>query len=944
MNSALFRPFAGTRTINLRGRRPGLRAPKNSLPRLFVGADGVVGAPLLAPCDGGLFAGAAGSNLGASGYRIPAMIRAANGDILLFVEGRSDNTLDYKANLIAVTRSRDNGKTFDSPAKVVAETAAITTYFIGNPAVGLWTPTGRLHLVYHRHKQSTPAAADLSLWHTTSDDHGATWAAPVDVTAALRVGGGGTTPTGHPFPATDWFDCFPGPCTAAYHPGTGRLVFAGYYRLTDGGVPYPYNYYTADNGTTWVIKGPTQGAANQNAIEGAIALCPDGSTLLVNCRMKSGTQRSQYSSTDGGTTWGNIAAVSGPGNQTNQGCQGAMITVGSKMLLSVSDSTTDHRTLPSVYQSDDGGATWGNARRLGFRHAAYSALVQLGATDYLAVFEGFPTGTLDSAVSSSQALYPHYFNASFLSAPQVPEFDWAFDDLAATSPVVAGESTLANGGTNLRDRGQNTRINYSERVQARDASNQPAVGTTGVGSRLAMTLDSDSDYISLAPPGCYAMQPGSGQAFTLQIVLSCTGTSATIARSASSGARWMLDLNANGRPVATLSDGTNTVTTADTGATINDGAFHCIVLRRTGTRVQVLVDGVQTQDLADTTGSLRQDTEVRVGCDHSGTTQLAGVIDRIHWTLGSVADSQLITAADKGSPDPGISIAAGSPLTFTNLKLWLPTSYPRLWHAGWYLEGPRTVGNRTAIGAQSVRDAANGKLWQIATNSVLQAARPSGHLVYDSNLGWMRNIQSDPAPTGLLGVPLARAANTDLDFIQLGGTGGAFTVGCGVVVTGSTSTTQALFDNINGTGANNGFGLILTDANPAPVQFMIARGGASVYNQTSAATIAYNQPFMILITSAGNGAGVDFYMRRIDTNTTPGSATTLGTSPTSGAGASTLGLGVGGRVGAWTGPGTGGADKVLLGRIAEPFVTNSNLSAAEIQTYFDWLKNGPTRR
>src|SRR5437899_3282859 len=53
-------------------------------------------------------------------FRIPVIVRAKNGDLLAFAEGRKNSTADHGDIDIVLKRSHDNGKTW-SPMQVVQD-------------------------------------------------------------------------------------------------------------------------------------------------------------------------------------------------------------------------------------------------------------------------------------------------------------------------------------------------------------------------------------------------------------------------------------------------------------------------------------------------------------------------------------------------------------------------------------------------------------------------------------------------------------------------------------------------------------------------------------------------------------------------------------------------------------------------------------------------------
>ena len=103
-------------------------------------------------------------------YRIPSLVTATNGDLLLFAEGRKFSSTDHDWNDIVMKRSTDGGKTWGAMQVVYSESSPTKHVTIGNPApVVLHSEPGTVLLVMCRENKAV-----LQLM---SADHGATWSA-----------------------------------------------------------------------------------------------------------------------------------------------------------------------------------------------------------------------------------------------------------------------------------------------------------------------------------------------------------------------------------------------------------------------------------------------------------------------------------------------------------------------------------------------------------------------------------------------------------------------------------------------------------------------------------------------------------------------------------------------------------------------------------------------
>jgi hypothetical protein len=123
---------------------------------------------------------------GYSHFRIPSIVRATDGTLLAFAEGRVDSGRDHGNINIVLKRSSDDGATW-GPLQLVAENEVHT---IGNPTPVVDLRTGKvLILACQSHAEDRHGAIVAheshdrrTTWIITSDDHGATWAPKREIT------------------------------------------------------------------------------------------------------------------------------------------------------------------------------------------------------------------------------------------------------------------------------------------------------------------------------------------------------------------------------------------------------------------------------------------------------------------------------------------------------------------------------------------------------------------------------------------------------------------------------------------------------------------------------------------------------------------------------------------------------------------------------------------
>ena len=301
-------------------------------------------------------------------YRIPSVIRAANGTLLAFCEGRKSGGGDSGNIDLLLKRSTDGGRTW-SAQEVLWDDADNTC---GNPCPVLDESTGTLWLLlthnlgtdHEREIKVRKAKGTRTVWIASSKDHGATWTKPVEITSSTKD------------PSWTWY---------ATGPGVGIQIKAGAHRgrLV---IPCDHNYddeagkatsgshaiYSDDHGKTWKLGAPIKPIVN----ECQVAELYDGrGTLLMNMRSSTGrNRRAVATSTDGGVTW---TAPKDDDALIEPVCQGSLIRHDAMKLLLFSNPAAKTRTNLTVKASADDGKTWRAIVELHAGPSAYSNLVAL---------------------------------------------------------------------------------------------------------------------------------------------------------------------------------------------------------------------------------------------------------------------------------------------------------------------------------------------------------------------------------------------------------------------------------------------------------------------------------------------------------------------------------------------------------------------------------------
>ena len=253
-------------------------------------------------------------------FRIPGMIVARDGSILLFAEGRrgdgSDPRRDERAPIdLVMRRSGDLGATweplvvvesgfrpdgslldFADPTPVLDATTGVVFLFYGQ-----WPDIAPVTVAHGQDPNSSEG--NHVVWVRSSSDHGKTWSRRKQVTYPDEPG---ETEDG-----LYWRQAEPGPGSGIQlrwqgpdGASNGRLVIPAKRsgsKTPDGPVAVtPFVYYSDDHGASWLVGNVTPGP---DANEDEVVELNDG-TVLLDARQNSGDFRRRHLSGDGGATWG----------------------------------------------------------------------------------------------------------------------------------------------------------------------------------------------------------------------------------------------------------------------------------------------------------------------------------------------------------------------------------------------------------------------------------------------------------------------------------------------------------------------------------------------------------------------------------------------------------------------------------------------------------------
>ena len=281
-------------------------------------------------------------------FRIPSLLELPGGALLAFAEGRQ--SLQDDGNIDLVMRRSDDGGATWSQLAVVVDLGDDTA---GNPAPFVDPTDGRIWLPFC----SNPGAAmnERQVWLTESDDGGASWAAPREITAAAKE------------PAWSWFATGPGRSIVTR---AGRFVVPTNHVEADGR-SFAGLLYSDDRGATWQRGGNTLVGSD----ESQVAELSDG-RLLMSSRMGGEVFARAFSySSDGGQTWSRSELRS---DLPDPHCQGSLLMTPDGLLLA-NPATTQPlpRNQLTLRRSLDDGANFVQSKRIDAGPSAYSALASL---------------------------------------------------------------------------------------------------------------------------------------------------------------------------------------------------------------------------------------------------------------------------------------------------------------------------------------------------------------------------------------------------------------------------------------------------------------------------------------------------------------------------------------------------------------------------------------
>jgi sialidase-1 len=300
-------------------------------------------------------------------FRIPSIVVTPKGTLIAFAEGRRDAAADSGHIDLVARRSTDGGASW-SPLQIVGDNGPDAWV---NPCAVVDRRTGTLWLLStqnrggDKEKEITAGltGTGITVWALESDDEGATWSKPIEITASVKR------------PEWTWYATGPG---IGIQTRTGRLVIPANHADASG-IHRSHLFYSDDGGRSWAIGAiATPGSNESQVVELA-----DG-RLMHNMRNHPPKPAPNFRivgiSADGGLTYADAPAedreLVEPPAQASIIRYTAPVTDGRSRLL-FSNPASTRRERMTVRLSDDEGQTWSAARVVHDGPAAYSSLVTL---------------------------------------------------------------------------------------------------------------------------------------------------------------------------------------------------------------------------------------------------------------------------------------------------------------------------------------------------------------------------------------------------------------------------------------------------------------------------------------------------------------------------------------------------------------------------------------
>jgi len=299
-------------------------------------------------------------------YRIPAIVTATNGDLIVAIDERVPNCQDLRGSRdinIVIRSSQDNGKSWSEIQNIVDYPEGKSA---SDPSMIVDKESEEIFLFYNY--MDLDKEPDIYYLHVVvSQDHGQSWSEPEDITSQITLPG--------------WRKDFKFITSGrGIQTRSGKLLHC-MVNLDHG----MHLFGSDDHGLTWhLIDTPIKPANESKVVE------LDDGTWMVNSRINKKGKRFVHRSSDQGKTW-----ESKPEPELiDPGCNGSIIRYTSvrdgddkSRLLFCNAKMKKGRQNLTVRISYDEGLTWSEGKTIYPGSAAYSSLTVLANGDIGLLFE-----------------------------------------------------------------------------------------------------------------------------------------------------------------------------------------------------------------------------------------------------------------------------------------------------------------------------------------------------------------------------------------------------------------------------------------------------------------------------------------------------------------------------------------------------------------------------
>ncbi|MEO3803059.1 sialidase family protein [Nonomuraea sp. B1E8] len=562
-------------------------------------------------------------------FRIPAVVRAADGTLLAFAEGRVKDCGDDEDIDLVLRRSADGGRTW-GPLQVVSEGNGTTH---GNPVPIVDERTGRVVLVStHNGAEPCPNGCDRDPWVQVSDDHGATWSAAREMTEGKRP------------EWNHWYATGPMHGIQLKHgPHAGRLVVGASYESWDRVGAHAYGthlLYSDDSGVTWNIGAETSSDDGTMIAQEVTVVELDDGRIYASARERGTDEgsRAYATSSDSGETW-DAPFRTMPALATTD-VQASLLRFGEKRILFSSPMHPGAREAMGIRSSSDEGRrfeTWNEGKVFHWGPSAYSDMVRLDGAEAALMYEA-------GDVSPYEQIRFARFNEAYLETPN------------GTPPGIPGPPAP---GPTTPDRSPHGNTAYVRGgAQTTDGRFGGGLALDRVDDRVEVAFDESIDL--------------GAKDFTLTSWIRYSETAGSHAilwfhrvdRGTNPPGLWLRAEPASNRIRAVLAVDRFDVTVQSPSA-YNDGQWHFVALQRERGELRLLVDGVQVSSAPVPAGSLTLGKEfgldgIHVGQRLDGADRFRGTLDEVRVYRRALTGAELDLIRERNLPVGG------------RLGLWLP--------------------------------------------------------------------------------------------------------------------------------------------------------------------------------------------------------------------------------------------------------------------------------